>query len=1379
MKAPTLITPAQCRGVHVFHGDTFHLAESTGAVVVARCMPAQLGGCINAYDVVNGFEEKSAFISHTDCDKYDGICQSSKYIICYNTKTGTCYCYENSTMRCVGFFHKKLSYGQSILKVCVVSSRSRQQREQELFLLYCSDDLHVQAFMPRDNDNVKDNAGQAVSYNIIYSYGVAFSPFYRLATKMSIVEMASTSTLLMLVFKENLKYTAIVDVWDFESTIARFYGEEGDDKDIPRRIGCLEQGIGQAASGNDPSAMALHPSGLIAAVLWGGSIAIYELRGAPPHRPARVLSTIDSTGVRSPALQFHPKEQLLYHIYSHISNSVLLIKVCLHSLAMDTTQTMVDHFNFDLSASLAAAGLRDASLCLWCSFLPWSAALVAYVEGAEGTRAAVSAVATAVPGLRQVSLTVSKQTHPTSSGNAAKDAFFYIDSSSNSLQGESLGVYSLELPRASAAKIDWSAVCSFPTCIGGDVGPAGLAAEDLFGAKGHFQPLRVRANPICRGGPLLALLRGRLSHYSRNEISMTDTLCVDTVVVMLLRSARPTVCSFLDAEFCLLNSEETHSYFVAITKSGRHLKLYSFKSNTSECSVVRSWGLTVSVDSLYYIPCRDDIASNKESLKFVFSQTVQKSDQKVIVLSGENSFEIDPKATPSFKFAKEERLLDIETCSDLAEARATSLIAALTSARLVVFTAGLEPTLALHFLQGRPLLSTSFSPPRDQVFYASTYEAVTAVKWRAFSKLVLISDRGGVFRVDTPSGRGSAPARTRVTDFTSFGMRVNSPQIATRVTTVPREEGCSLSCVEVLRMWRHCVQFVSMGAEAVSTLVATQRLSFLEEMLADLVDPAPVQAPDWEAGARAIEAAIATEDVLFKNVSRALCQRLYTSPSATSALGKLPIAMLLFDKCQTLPYSFRLGCRLLSMVAFDADYSGLRNSCTSNLYQATALRIGGADADKRTLLRLLGIESHLDLFCERENVNVAAALVARRSTFFHFYRHLDLEPVYKSQITLDNKTFPKQSLSALFGDAGRPLFCASSAAPLFSSDDSCFVEDFAGLRLLLQRRQGGTDEGPVRPKESFAGDTTRSGWVKDVGRGKEHERVVGYWRFSDVRPEAATRSFVDLSRFANILTFDAGKKEFSVEETQSPLDCGDDHAKVKHLCDLVFHNPSPGACCDVLRGGPLDVGFFHTDTDRSSMTIEITTSFVSSASARPAKDNVLLCRRLGSGQALWRLIVDGEGSVVFCLCGGEALSTPTGAVCVVSKEGAGASWTHIAVVVSAVDETSEDEEAIAVPRAYSVTICVDGEISAETVLRVMTLPTELELATTRFEVGAGLGAGWRLTELRVWAEARARMDLERLREEFLPHAAKRKRLQLKLACGKDFFKPFDEAILSL
>jgi len=186
-----------------------------------------------------------------------------------------------------------------------------------------------------------------------------------------------------------------------------------------------------------------------------------------------------------------------------------------------------------------------------------------------------------------------------------------------------------------------------------------------------------------------------------------------------------------------------------------------------------------------------------------------------------------------------------------------------------------------------------------------------------------------------------------------------------------------------------------------------------------------------------------------------------------------------------------------------------------------------------------------------------------------------------------------------------------------------WVEDIIGCRFTLQTTMSeqSVSSNPRNPSNNNEVSSnnevvskSNAGWL-DVGTGKEWEKIVGYWRFSDViipsndEKTSIIKSYkamqsaqqhlevvlaiADLSKYANhlyILKPNTATNHVRIERTTNPsVDPGEDHSKVKALCDIVFTTTlSSNVSTHVLyspipRGSGLDVGLYHMEQDRAKV----------------------------------------------------------------------------------------------------------------------------------------------------------------------------------------------------
>lgn len=300
-----------------------------------------------------------------------------------------------------------------------------------------------------------------------------------------------------------------------------------------------------------------------------------------------------------------------------------------------------------------------------------------------------------------------------------------------------------------------------------------------------------------------------------------------------------------------------------------------------------------------------------------------------------------------------------------------------------------------------------------------------------------------------------------------------------------------------------------------------------------------------------------------------------------------------------------------------------------------------------------------------------------------------------------------------------------------------------------------------------------------------------------------------------------------VEYSTSPVDPGEKHDNVKSLCDVVFcggataetAETSAGAVggvqhglrCPVPRGSQLDIGLYHEDSNRSRLTLELMVCFDEAVAmaAQASGDSsagvvdtaqVLLQRQVADsergseGSVLWTLFVTPDGAVCFKfgdIGGGSAdggapsvlKSVPESVALPTAKtsrsnlgggSGEGSSWTHIALMLDSSKATCSiaGDGSVLSQAPVNVTLVVKGE-SVEGKLAPAPIPLA-QLDQTTLHVGRNLAAGFRLTELRFWADVRSTIDLDNMRDNYLVLAMKRKRLQLRVKGTKKLFTAYRE-----
>ena len=348
-------------------------------------------------------------------------------------------------------------------------------------------------------------------------------------------------------------------------------------------------------------------------------------------------------------------------------------------------------------------------------------------------------------------------------------------------------------------------------------------------------------------------------------------------------------------------------------------------------------------------------------------------------------------------------------------------------------------------------------------------------------------------------------------------------------------------------------------------------------------------------------------------------------------------------------------------------------------------------------------------------------------------------------------------------------------------------------------------------------------WVPDVGKGKDVDKVVGYWRFSDEIAESdadfvsnvnktsdtsvesssnptppAILNFIDLSKFCTVLELIDDKHSsnmepivpVAIEESQSAVDPGEDKDKVKVVNDLVFPIQDDmfrtsairsGLRVKIERGTAMDVGLYNALPERRKLTIEMMVSRIEDPNVKKGttkqintssiQRHYLAVRSIGppSGvldgcKSIWSLFTEMDGSVTFLMGKDEPSNQQLVKTHPDVLKPAG-QWTHIALVIDSTNGTSSDRPLNG--NIANVSIFINGDMSNSGDVAVPPI-TEDDLNVSCVYVGLNL-SGWRLTELRFWADIRTSTDIDTNMENYLPHASKRKRLQFRIGGSKRLF----------
>ncbi|GKY97024.1 hypothetical protein MPSEU_000661200 [Mayamaea pseudoterrestris] len=345
-------------------------------------------------------------------------------------------------------------------------------------------------------------------------------------------------------------------------------------------------------------------------------------------------------------------------------------------------------------------------------------------------------------------------------------------------------------------------------------------------------------------------------------------------------------------------------------------------------------------------------------------------------------------------------------------------------------------------------------------------------------------------------------------------------------------------------------------------------------------------------------------------------------------------------------------------------------------------------------------------------------------------------------------------------------------------------------------------------EDSFGGsdiESVQDGWVDGVGEGRTDEaNLSAYFRFSEGEDEDSpwpTDGFTDLSPFQNKAMIVGDLQAVAVQPTTSSVDEGDP-GKVKSLYDIVFEKSGEGAASGLAiaasRGCSLDVGVLHLaeKSMRQKCTVEFWYFLPSSENIPPevvlarrshgpsGDDLSKICLAAYKSSTLWELVLLQSGELEFRTCAGHSLRSslnyqPAEADADehdsddeperndLAKFGR---WNHVSVVLVSKDAASLSK--------CAVTLYMKGEEVASSDLSVkprafeddndLDSPTLNELLSKSYVVfGLDHGAGFRLTELRVWACARSADDTQALMYEYLTAAEAKKKFKVKISSNKN------------
>ena len=346
------------------------------------------------------------------------------------------------------------------------------------------------------------------------------------------------------------------------------------------------------------------------------------------------------------------------------------------------------------------------------------------------------------------------------------------------------------------------------------------------------------------------------------------------------------------------------------------------------------------------------------------------------------------------------------------------------------------------------------------------------------------------------------------------------------------------------------------------------------------------------------------------------------------------------------------------------------------------------------------------------------------------------------------------------------------------------------------------------------------GWDEKVGEGhSDEDKLTLYVRFSEGMDEDCKWKnegiIYDLSSFQNkpkILHSDI----FDIEATSSNVDEGES-GSIKLLHDLVItrdmsDDEVAGLFVGVKRGSSLDIGMFHTNENqyRQRATFEFWFHLPKSDKEivlvrrslciQNGEDLESLCCVEEKDGLMWELVAMPSGKLQFRSCGGDVIDSTSSSLTDLNDEGKRSmddldeddpglvswprengygGWNHVSLSFCC-REVNEDQ--------CRVTVGMRGIQVASSVVN-MHLPTptlnqnsshDIDdlLSMSAIMFGLGASAGFRLTEMRVWAYLRPFPDIKRMMYEYLDAAKmKKKRFKVSIASRSNKRKSKGNTIL--
>jgi len=351
--------------------------------------------------------------------------------------------------------------------------------------------------------------------------------------------------------------------------------------------------------------------------------------------------------------------------------------------------------------------------------------------------------------------------------------------------------------------------------------------------------------------------------------------------------------------------------------------------------------------------------------------------------------------------------------------------------------------------------------------------------------------------------------------------------------------------------------------------------------------------------------------------------------------------------------------------------------------------------------------------------------------------------------------------------------------------------------ILLAAAQEDFDQGQDESKSEDASvDGKRKNWVDGVGEARlDEDNLSLYMRFSEGADEDCNwqaDGFADLTKHKHQARL-YGSELASLEATTSSVDEGEE-GKVRLLYDLVYNDGAPreratGVAIEVSRGGHLDVGMLHSSDDRARQrcTVEM---WYHLPQAHLMTDEIILMRRSlfyeenndvsklclpdERHNTLWELAVlptgllelrTGAGSVVTSAMFIKDNEDGLDGLVSWEREDGGGGWNHVCVTFSSMEQDSPSQVSASVlmngvtvvPNAL---LSVDPFGSTSEDVHQDDIDDALEKSILIF--GIGPSAGFRLTDIRVWACQRSEEDVQMMMYEYLKDAEMKRKFKVNI-----------------